>query len=173
MYATLGLTRWKVAILRRSSSVRLVGAPSPSELEEPWPANDSSRSMRSRFSRQSRKSTPRSERSRFSSATDSTESPDGAAAVIMGATTTALGLRHHGRRAAVVGITRRLSSMLGEPRGDEGAATAMDERAKGEWSPFEPTRRVVMAGCRFAEWQDSLTAIHRQHLAFFTRSCLM
>ena len=51
MYATLGLTRWKVAILRRSSSVRLVGAPSPSELEEPWPANDSSRSMRSRFSR--------------------------------------------------------------------------------------------------------------------------
>jgi hypothetical protein len=73
MYATLGLTRWKVSILRRSSSVRLVGAPSPSKLE----------------------------------------------AVIMGAATTALGLRHPGRRAAV-GITRRLSSMLGEQRGDEG-----------------------------------------------------
>ena len=40
--------------------------------------------------------------------------------------------------------------MLGEPRGDEGAATAMDERAKDEWSPFAPAQRVVMAGCSFA-----------------------
>ena len=37
--------------------------------------------------------------------------------------------------------------MLGEPGGE----TAMDERAMDEWSPFEPTRRVVLAGCSFAK----------------------
>jgi len=62
--------------------------------------------------------------------------------------------------------------MLGEPRGDEGAATAMDERAKDAWSPFAPAQRVVLPIFNFAKLRGSrrpFSAIPSSS----SRSCLM